>query len=238
MEDLERYGDYNDTDDDIPRRKSPVGLVLKILVGVICISVAGILAFRLMLFNSYPDSIENIYFNDALTAFYNENNGDIGAKTQDLRSPYDNPDEGNFFCDNLILIPGIDQLQVSVRFNLSLIENLEKKYGVKLDAESENFLEFALVKNPIDENSEPREIGSLAYEYTDSKYMYKYYKLVFDGVDLGIDEGEESVKWIRLEIQVNGIESDEPFMVLVYENNDVYSQLDDYKLSNKEKPGK
>jgi len=133
MEDLERYGDYNDSDDDIPRKKSRVGLVLKILVGVVCLSVIGVIAFRLVLFNSYPASIKNIYFNDKLIAFYNEENGDIGAKTQELRSPYDNPDEGNFFCDNLILIPEIDQLQVSVRFNLSLIENLEKEYGVKLD---------------------------------------------------------------------------------------------------------
>ena len=238
MEDLERYGDYNDSDDDIPRKKSRVGLVLKILVGVVCLSVIGVIAFRLVLFNSYPASIKNIYFNDKLIAFYNEENGDIGAKTQELRSPYDNPDEGNFFCDNLILIPEIDQLQVSVRFNLSLIENLEKEYGVKLDADSEDFLEFRLVKNPIDENSEPRVVGSLTYENTDAKFMYKYYKLVFDGVDLGIGENEEPAKWIRLEITVNGIDKDEPFMVLIYENNDVYSELDDYKLSNKEKPSK
>ena len=238
MEDLERYSDYNDSDDDISQEKSRVGLILKILVGVVCISVVGIIAFRLILFNSYPNSIENIYFNDALTAFYNENNGNIGAKTQDLRSPYDNPDEGNFFCDNLILIPGIDQLQVSVRFNLSLIENLKKEYELEFDGDYENLLEFRLVKNPIDEKSEPREIGNLTYEYTDSKFMYKYYKLVFDGVDLGIGEGEEPARWIRLEITVNGIEKDEPFMVLIYENNDVYSVLDDYKLSSKEKPGK
>ena len=238
MEDLERYGDYNDSDEDIPRGKSRVGLVLKILVGIVCISVIGVIAFRLILFNSYPEGIKNIYFNDKLTAFYNEKNGDIGAKTQELRSPYDNPDEGNFFCDNLILIPDIDQLQVSVRFNLSLIENLEREYGAILDEEAADFLEFRLVKNPIDEKGEPRVIGTLTYEDTDSRLMYKYYKLVFDEVDLGIDENEEVANWIRLEITVKGIEKNEPFMVLIYENNDVYGVLDEYKLSSKEKPAK
>lgn len=236
MEDLERYGDYNDSEEDIPRSKSYVGLVLKILVGVVCFAVIGVLAFRLILFNSYPGSMKNIYFNDTLTAFYDEKNGDIGAKTQELRAPYDNPDDGNFFCDNLILIPGADQLQISVRFNVSLIDNLKEKYGVELDPDANDIFEFRLVKNPIDEKSEPREIGKLTYEYTDSKYMYRYYKLVFDGVDLGLDEGEEVANWIRLEITANGIETEEPFMVLIYENNDAYSNLDDYKLSGEEKP--
>lgn len=238
MEDLERYADYNDSDDDNPGKKSKVGLVLKILVGFVCISVIGVIAFRLILFNSYPDSIKNIYFNDKLTAFYNKTGGGIGAKTQDLRSPYDDPDKGNFFCDNLIVVPDIDQLQISVRFNISLIEALEEEYGVELDPDSENFLEFGLSKNPIDENSEARAVGKLTYVKTDAKFMYKYYKLVFDEVDFGIGENEESAKWIRLEIKVNGIDREHPFMILIYENNDVYAVFEDYELSNKEKPEK
>ncbi len=238
MEDLERYADYNDSDDYNPDKKSKVGLVLKILVGIVCISVIGVIAFRLILFNSYPDGIKNMHFNDKLTAFYNETNGKIGAKTQDLRSPYDDPDKGNFFCDNLVVIPDIDQLQISVRFNFSLIEALEKEYGVELVPDAENFLEFKLSKNPIDENSEPRDIGELTYESTDAKFMYKYYKLVFDGVDLGTDEGEESAKWIRLEIKIKGIDKEQPFMVLIYENNDIYATFEEYELSNKEKPQK
>ena len=68
--------------------------------------------------------------------------------------------------------------------------------------------------------------------------MYKYYKLVFDGVDFGTGENEEPANWIRLEITVNGIERELPFMVLIYENNDVYSVFEDYELSGEEKPEK
>ena len=53
MEDMERYADYNEYEDDEPRKKSPVGLILKILIAAVCISVAGILAFRIIIFNRF-----------------------------------------------------------------------------------------------------------------------------------------------------------------------------------------
>ena len=45
-----------------------VTLVLKILVSLVIISVVSILGFRLVLFNNYPDSVKNIYFNDKFNA--------------------------------------------------------------------------------------------------------------------------------------------------------------------------
>ena len=80
MDDMERYGDYNEIDE--PPRKSPVLLTLKIIAFVLIFSVVGILAVRLIMFNYYPENMKTLYFNDALTAFYNERDGDIGAKTQ------------------------------------------------------------------------------------------------------------------------------------------------------------
>ena len=62
MEDMERYGDYNDIEYDSPKNKGAVLTVLKILTALICISVIGILAFRMILFNSYPESVSKIYF--------------------------------------------------------------------------------------------------------------------------------------------------------------------------------
>ena len=35
MEDLERYGDYNDIEDDMPKGKNSLGIILKIFVGII-----------------------------------------------------------------------------------------------------------------------------------------------------------------------------------------------------------
>ena len=237
MEDFERYGDYNEYEEDIPKSKNPVLILLKVLVGVICVGVVGLILFRLLVFNHYPDSMKNIYFNETLTEYYEQTNGDIGATTQELRAPYDDPDVANFFCDKLIVISGADQLQVCARFNLALVKTIKEKYGVEIDPKDENAFSFRLVRNPESDSSAPFEIGTLSVKYCETGLMYGYYKLVFDGVDFGIDDGEESVKWIRLEIAINGVEMTEPFsMICIYENNVNYSSFSDYKLSTEELP--
>ena len=112
MSDYERYGDYNDVEDDLPKSKNPIIIILKLLIALICVGVIGILGFRLIIFNYYPDSVKNVYFNDALTEHYDERDGDIVIKTQKLLAPYDDNVNGNFFCDNLYLVDEIDQLQI------------------------------------------------------------------------------------------------------------------------------
>ena len=234
MEDMERYSDYNEYEDDIPKQKSYVGLVLKILVGIVCITVVGVLAFRLILFNRYPDEIKNIYFNDKLAAYYNETNGEIGALTQDVRAQYDDPDKGNFFCSNLIVIRDINQLQVSVRFNESLKENIKMEYGVDIDVDDPNLLSFSLSLIPLTQGSKPVSTGTVSVPYVESELMYHYYKLVFDDVMFESDVSDEV--WIRLEIEIAGVEKEEPFMVLIYEDSEAYGKFEEYKLSDKEKP--
>lgn len=234
MDDLERYSDYNDYEDDGPRGKSPVALILKILIGAVILSVVGIVAFRIIIFNSYPDSVKNIYFNDKLTAYYNECGGEIGAKTQNMRAEYDDPDEGNFFAGNLIVIPAIDQLQVSVRYNTSVVEAIEREYGVKINPDDPSSLEFSLSILPLSKNDGTAyPTGTLTVCEFEEKMMYRYYKLVFDDVDFTLD-GEDEV-WIRLEIRIDGVEMEEPYMILVYEDTKT-AEILDYELSSKEHP--
>ena len=234
MEDFERYSDYNDYEDDRP--KSRVGLILKIVTAVVCLSVVGVLAFRLIIFNNYPDSMKKIYFNDTLTAFYESTGGNIGAETQNLRAEYDDPDEGNFFCDNLIVIREARQLQVSVRYNVSLMESIKKKYGVELQAGDADAFDFRLSVMPLSKDDGTAiPTGELTVKNTDKVFMYRYFKLVFDGVDFAL-EGESEI-WIRLEIYINGVEMEKPYMVLIYEDT-ADSRLVPYELSNGEKPAK
>lgn len=237
MEDLERYGDYNEYEEDIPKSKNPVLLAIKIALIVVCFSVVGLIAFRLLLFNHYPDSIKKLHFNDTLTAYYESTGGEIGAKTQKLRAPYDDPDRAKFFCDNLIVIPGANQIQVSARFNNSLPKVIKEEYGVDIDPKNPDTFDFRLVRNNPQDSKEPISVGTLSVKLTDSAMMYEYYKLVFDGVDLGLDEGEDTVNWIRLEIFLKASDSEEPIaMIPIYENNEDYSSFSEYKLSSKEKP--
>ena len=232
MEDMERYGDYNEIDESPKKEVNVVLLVLKILTGLICLSVVGVIGFRMILFNNYPDSMKNIYFNDTLTEYYNLTDGNIGAKTQNLRAKYDDPDKANFFCDNLIVIEGADQLQISVRYNASNVADIAAAVKLEsLDDMDPDIFEFRLYDNngKIYEN-----VTKAAFE---SQLMYRYQKLVIDGVELSDNGSGIYPEWIRLEIFVKGQASTEPFaMVAIYENNSAYSNFTEYELSDAEKP--
>ena len=72
MSDYERYGDYDDIEEDLPKSKNPVVIALKIMIFAVCVGVIGLIAFRMIAFNSYPASVKNVYFNESLTGYYNE----------------------------------------------------------------------------------------------------------------------------------------------------------------------
>ena len=73
-----------------------------------------------------------------------------------------------------------------------------------------------------------RVYSDLSYMGSDSLMMYRYKKLVFDGVELSDTGDGKYPEWIRLEIFINGQSQDKPFaMVPVYENNEVYNIFED-----------
>lgn len=235
MDDFERYGDYNEVDE--PPTKNRMLSFIKTVCVVLVFSIIGFLAFRVFSFNYYPSSAKDIYFNDSLTAFYNERGGDIGALTQSLRAPYDDADKGNFFCDNLIIIPELGQLQLSVRYNISMLSSLEQELSLSdLSPDDKDLFTFRLYMSGESEDEAEHIVGRLDYVGFDSFLMYRYYKLVFDDIDFKMDS-EDKINWIRLEIFVNGASDDKPYsMVAVYENNENYDSFKEYKLSGGERP--
>ena len=235
MDDFERYGDYNEVDE--PPTKNRMLSFIKTVCVVLVFSIIGFLAFRVFSFNYYPSSAKDIYFNDSLTAFYNEREGDIGALTQSLRAPYDDADKGNFFCDNLIIIPELGQLQLSVRYNISMLSSLEQDLSLSdLSPDDKDLFTFRLYMSGESEDEAEHIVGRLDYVGFDSFLMYRYYKLVFDDIDFKMDS-EDKINWIRLEIFVNGVSDDKPYsMVAVYENNESYDTFKEYKLSGGERP--
>lgn len=229
---MERYGDYNEVSES--PSKSPVLRLIKLIAVILCFAVVGLLLLRLLLFNYVPASVKDIYFTDALTEYYYETNGNVGAKTQTLRAQYDDAKEGNFFCDNLIVIPEIGELQITLRYNVSLIEKLKEAYGLTdIDENSEDLFIFRLRRNG-DVTSDTTLIGHLEATKFESFLLYRYYKIVFDGIDFN---SEDKIDWIRLEILVKNADQKEPYMVAIYENNETYSKFSDYKLSSGEVPG-
>ena len=223
MDDFERYGDYNDTEEPIKPSRAP--LVLKIISFCLIAVIVVTVGIRMFIFDYYPPEMSRLYFNDTLTAYYNSTS-EFSPTTQTLRAAYDNPDEGNFFADKLILIKEIGQLQICMRYNISVADTLVAKYGLA-DFDTENTTQFSFRLWRSD-GGEGHETGSLSYSASTSFAMYRYTKLVFDGVDF------DGADWIRLEIFVDGI--DKPFMIAVYENNESYDKFDDYKVGKGERP--
>ncbi len=240
MDDLERYGDYNEYEDDIPKKKTPAMLILKILIAAVCVAVIGLFAFRMIMFNYYPDSVKNIYFTDNLKAYYNETDGNINAKTQNMEAPYDASQNATFWAGNLIVIEDVGEIQFSLRFNKSAKDDIERKWGITIGDEYTDNFSFALFRNNPDYKEELKEsetntpflpIGDLRVSYTAESATYEYYKLVFDGIDF------EGVEWISVAIYVDGVEMpDGPYRIPIYENSESYSIFKEYKLSDKEKP--
>ncbi len=237
MSDLERYGDYNEYEEDRPRgRGSAVGLIIKLIIALACLFVVGIIGFRIFLFNYYPTQMKRLYYTEALTAYYNATGGELGALSQSYPYMYDDADEGNFFGSNVIAVRGAGELQVSVRYNTALFEKLEEKYGVALDKDSSKFL-FTLERNPVEEKGEALPIGELVYNGTDEMIMYRYHKLAFSGIDFG--EGDGRVLWMRLRITIDGVDmGDDEYLIPIYHDHTEYNRFEEYKPARDEVPTK
>ena len=233
MSDYERYGDYNEIEEDSPSGRGPVMIILKILTAVVCIGVVGILAFRLIIFNSYPKDMKSLYFNDELTAYYNEHDGEIKVKTQELRYVYDDPELGNFFCDYLYVIEDAGQLQITVRYNVSTVTRISEELGLSLDDSDPEIFTYRLVDNYGNVQ------GELTDKLTDSSAMYRYAKLVFDGVEFTPNESGEYPEWIRLEIFVSNSDTGEAYSYnLIYENHADNNVFSEYVPKQDELPNK
>lgn len=233
MSDYERYGDYNEIDEAPGKSKSPVAFILKLLIVLLCICVVGVLGFRIILFNYYPDIMRDVYYNDTLTEYSDSKGGDILIETQKIRFPYDDAEEGNFFSENLFVVRDLGQLQITLRYNDALIKKIESEYGITV-TDRDNLFTFLLARDPREnptDNSPDKDnvggvksepVGELTVNESDSLLMYTYHKLVFDGIDFG-SQSEPTVEWLRVEVYINGVQMDEPYMLLVYENNSANS---------------
>ena len=62
---------------------------------------------------------------------------------------------------------------------------------------------------------------------------------MFNGVELAPDEEGKFPEYLRIEIFVDGLNSDKPYaMIPIYENNVDNNQFTDYTLSSSEVPAK
>ncbi len=183
---MEQYG-YTEEYYDKKPKSGPIVRMLKILVLIIIISVFAVIFFRIWSQETYPDEMEELAFNEALTALYEEQGKNMSIFTQTIRIPYDDSKEGNFFSHALFLIPDANQVQITVRYSQSTMQELKELYGESA-VSGEMPFRFVLCDNRG--NTYP-----LTNVQSKKRLMYFYNKLIFDGVDfplpkeLGLAEG-------------------------------------------------
>lgn len=189
------------------RRVLIIGLAL-----CLCL-VFGAVLFRIHIADHYPDDTVRMVFTPTLTDYYRKNRDSFGAETQNIRFPYDSAEDGNFFADGLILVRDAGNLQVTVRYNESTLTKVADFYGLaKVPTAKDGLFRYTLTASYNQtESGEDYRTYTASHLSEDHAYMYRYGKLVFDGVDFS------GAVWMRIDIYYGNEEK--PFgHICVYES--------------------
>ena len=187
MADYERYGDYNDIDDDkqVGGRR-PVLRLLRWLVSATLFLFCGFLLFRLIVAEYYPRDLRAFRMTPVLSAYAETH--DLSPEKMKIRVPYDDNVRASFIADNLVIERESGAVQFTLRLSkytmTRLSETLGEDIGIKPD-------ESRFIVRLLD------NLGN-RYEKTDqlgqSYLWYRAVKYCFDGVDF------KGVAWIRADV--------------------------------------
>ncbi len=218
------YNEENETKGDAMKIAEKI---IKGLILLLIFSIVAFLIFRIWLSSYYPKEAGGLIFTDGLLEYYEEN-GEVDAKTQQLRFNYDDSKEGYFFAGELIVVPEAGALQISLRYNDSTLSALREKYPESFSGEGEIPFSFRLVGAPPEEGA-----NGPAYSPIESKpsrfLMYNYERLCFEGIDF------DDLPWMRIEVYLPG-EEKAICTLLVYENHAEYNAFTPYSVKRSELP--
>ena len=178
-----------------------VARILKILCYTLIFGVIAFLIGRIIIADYYPKDMKALYKTEAMRA-YAAAGGSIEIRSQDLRASYDNPDFAYFMANHQYYCPETGELQITIRYNVNTLEELQRDYGLEETPDDVLALfSFSLVGSHIaddDGNRLEEGIAPSSVE-TERHFMYRYVRLTFSGVSFG-----EEVGWYRVEISYTG----------------------------------
>ena len=184
---------------------------------IVClIALFAALLFRIYIQEQYPEESVRMVFTEQLTEYYNATD-DFKVYTQKIRAPYDDNNDGNFFAEELYVVPNADHLQVTLRYSDAALERIAKAYGkTEPLVPSEGLFRYVLTASyNSDESGNDFRTYESAYCKETSAYMYHYDKLAFDGAEF------DGAAWMRVDIYLAGEEK--LFgSIIVYESNFEY----------------
>ncbi len=182
MSEYNNYDDYVDENEEneydaVRGKKITVGKVLKyffkyifITIGVL---VCGLLFFRIFL-TGEPDLSKEYIWNKNAVLAYKANPKEY--KVYRVVHPDNISRDGNFLVSSVYFVPSDDQIQFTVRYNDSSLDDLVKEYKLKEKPASDPYV-FTL--------SDQKGNFYDKYELiTFKKGKYNYTRVIFDGVDM------------------------------------------------------
>jgi hypothetical protein len=218
--------EYIDEIDETTDEKQPfgIGYVLKKTIKFIFwgIIIVGNVLLLWRVFSSGDTKIAKsfVWTNDTI-ALYNQDSESFEAYKHEY--DYNFTADGTFSVSNLYLVPSADQVQFTVRYNNSTLKKLMKEYNLADKPVGETFV-YRLTDNLGNEYTE--------YEFiTDSKNVYNYRRVVFDGIKMtDSNTGENVLETLTLNIYyAKDVLLSEPYDTLEIYNASRRSTLLDMK---------
>ncbi len=192
-----------------------VGWAIRLLIGAMICSILGVLLWRI-LSSGDPASMKAIQPNQTLCDAYTEYLADTNQNKGDfvvLHQRYDTiiregEAKGYFSVTQADFLPAADQLQITFRYNNSTLKYVAEDYGkpAALERGKDWFdvtvtVAYDLTPDNSDDNdiNHPDSVRFERFQPTafvkDTKNLYNYERLTFDGIDIfdRFDENGEPV---------------------------------------------
>ena len=189
MADYERYGDYNDIDEEKIGQRRPVLRLLRIFFTVALFLFAGFLIFRLIVAEYYPRALKTFRMTPALEAYAEEN--DLDPERVKISVPYDDNTRASFIADNLAIERNAGAVQFTLRLSKYTMTRLAETTGTDPEKKPDESRFIVRLQD---------DFGNV-YEVSDqigrSYLWYRSVRYCFDGVNF------EGVGWIRAEIYLS-----------------------------------
>ncbi len=198
-----------------------VGKIIKYVFYTFVFAVCALVILRsCIMFDYYPSQMKSILWTDTAKQIYLADPKGFDAYSQVLVFSYDDPDEGNFFASNQLIIPSAGQLQITVRYNDSTLE----RFAEKFDMETTD-ISFVYYLSDQDGNHYPLTLSASDRAFN----LYNYERLVFESIDFSKTTN------LYLDVYIDGMVDLESKPVACVSLYDSELNLKEYKLSGSEK---
>ncbi len=182
--------------------------VIKACALLVIFGIIAFLVLRIILAGYYPDVMQKLYPSEELRQAYAQGET-LNIRRQRLRISYDDPNYSLFMASNQFYCPETGEFQITLRYNISTLEELQKDFDLpSVPAAEPALFDVSLVDN----------LGNrvpLSCVQATGFWMYQYMKFTTSNADFSIDPG-----WMRVEIYYRdavNYEKEAYSMIPVYE---------------------